>query len=74
MALVLTIRAGLIVRTITGLLSVNTGFNSQHVLATGIQLRRAKAGQAHPFFADLTQRVRLLPGIQAVAVPSSLPM
>ena len=73
-AFALTICAGLMVRTFAGLLAVDPGFNPQHVLATSIQLPGSKAGQAYPFFADLTQRVRPLPGIQAVAIASSLPM
>jgi len=73
-AFTLAICAGLMVRTFTGLLAVDPGFNPQHVLAIGMGLPGARADQAHPFFEDLAQRVRLLPGVQAVAVASSLPI
>jgi putative ABC transport system permease protein len=73
-AFVLTICAMLLVQTFAGLLAVDPGFDPQDVLATSIQLPRAKANDAYPFFANLTERVGRLPGVQAAAVASSLPM
>ena len=55
-AFTLAICAGLMVRTFTGLLAVDPGFNPQHVLAIGMGLPGARADQAHPFFEDLAQR------------------
>lgn len=74
-AFILTTCAGLMVRTFTGLLAVDPGFHPRNVLAAGIQLPNGKTGRgASLFFDNLTQRVRLLPGVQAVAVASSLPI
>lgn len=75
-AFVLTICAVLLVQTFTGLMAVDPGFNPRHLLATSIQLPAGKAdpGRASAFFADLRREIRGLPGVQGVAIGSSLPM
>jgi putative ABC transport system permease protein len=76
LALVLLIGSALMARTLAGLLRVETGFDPRAVLTMGISLPRHKYSSAavrRPFYESLFQKLRALPGVQAVAVDHSMP-
>lgn len=77
LALLLTVGAGLLVRSYSALRRVNPGFESAGVLTVSLQL----AGHQYDSVAALTafdgqlvERVRGLPGVSSVAISSSLPL
>ena len=75
LALVLLIGTGLMVRAFWKLLSVDTGFDSANVITMRIVLpasNYADKAKATAFWQALEQRVRGLPGIEAVAVADDL--
>jgi putative ABC transport system permease protein len=75
LALVLLIGTGLMVRAFWKLLSVDTGFDSANVITMRIVLpasNYADKAKATAFWQALEQRVRSLPGIEAVAVADDL--
>lgn len=77
LALVLVVSAGLMVRTISGLLNESLGFETDRVLTARITLPTAQYPewfQRHRFFEELTERVAALPGVQAVGLTSALPI
>jgi putative ABC transport system permease protein len=74
-ALVLVIGAGLLVRSFIAMNSVDRGFDANGVLALRVELPRvryAQDAQVAAFFDDLTSRLRALPGVQSVALGSSI--
>ena len=75
LSLVLLIGAGLMIRTLWQLRSVQPGFDSNNVLTVGVAIPRgrfaAPSGEIN-FFRDVLQRVKALPGVEdvgAVDVP-----
>ena len=76
-AVVLLIGAGLLVRSLFALQSVDPGFDSNHVLTVRIDLPRQKyAGEGKPakFFEELETRISSIPGVQTVGLITELPM
>lgn len=65
LSLLMLVAAGLFVRTLGNLQSVELGFNSENVLL--FQLDASKAGHREPeiatFYGDLLQRLRSVPGV-----------
>src|SRR5262245_47471665 len=78
LSLVLLAGAGLMLRTLYGLISVNPGFDPSKVLTAEINLsrvRRYAEPQQRAAFCDQTlQRLRSLPGVQSVGVTNQLPL
>lgn len=79
MALVLLIGAGLMIRSLAKLWSVNPGFNSKNVMAFGLSLPPSLMhANADAIRADLRQiddRMKSVPGIKAVSLSwASFPM
>jgi putative ABC transport system permease protein len=77
LAIVLLIGAGLLIRSFWKLQGVSPGFAPQNVLTAQIVLPRARYGepeQAARFFQQLSEQVRVLPGVQAVGAISILPL
>ncbi len=77
LSLVLLIGAGLMIKSLAGLLKVNPGFNPENTLTMNIALpgsRYANANRQIAFFQDVTQRVSSLPGAQSVGLISSAPL
>jgi predicted permease len=70
MSLLLLFAAGLFVRTLTNLQSVNVGFQRENLLL--FQLNARQAGHRGPemvrFFADLRKRLSAIPGVRNVSL------
>ena len=77
LALLLTIGAGLLVRSYAALQRVNPGFESAGVLAVGLQLaggRYDSVAVLTSFDQQLLERVRGIPGVQSAAITSTIPL
>ena len=77
MTLVLLVCAGLLIRTVMRLRSVDTGFNSQNILAMNIGLPSIKYPKPEnqiAFFKQVTERIAALPGVKAAGTTSVLPL
>jgi putative ABC transport system permease protein len=76
LALLLAAGAGLLIRSLTLLESVNPGFDPANLLTFHLSLPMAKYGNEaarQRFFEDLLGRVRALPGVEAATGDSFLP-
>jgi putative ABC transport system permease protein len=77
LAVVLTLGAGLLVRSFRELMDVDPGFDPRGVLATQIALSGAtydSASQQRLFFEQLIERVKALPGVEGAAVTTVPPL
>jgi len=77
LALVLTVGAGLLLRSYSQLASVDPGYRTEDVVTVAIELPRARysnGAQQSEFFIDLMNRVRNIPGVDGVGAVSYLPM
>jgi predicted permease len=76
LAVVLLIGTTLLVQTFVRLTSVRAGFTADRVLTMEVALPPLlyPGGAAATFFQDLTERVRALPGVEAVGITSGLPL
>jgi putative ABC transport system permease protein len=83
MATVLLIGAGLLVRSVVGLLNVPVGFETDHLLTARIALPRpndiARATYLEParriaFYRETLRRISALPGVEHVAMSSQIPL
>lgn len=74
-SLLLVVAAGLFVRTISNLHSVNLGFNAENVLIFSLDATQAgyKDAALKAFYKDLEQRFQTIPGVRA-ATSSDMPM
>jgi len=75
-AVVLLIGAGLLIRSLGRLQSVNPGFHPEHVLTMGIGLPDARytAQQQYAFFNQLKTRLDALPGVRSSSAVFPLPL
>jgi predicted permease len=76
-ALVLLVGAGLLLKSFARLQSVDPGFNPKNVLTMELALPVLKYPSGKPvgdFFAEATRRVKTLPGVEAAAFTSILPL
>jgi predicted permease len=77
LAFVLLTGAGLLVRTLWKLNSINPGFGSQGVLVAEIQLPKSRYGDdvsRTAFFQELIERIRAVPGVESAGGTSNLPL
>ncbi|MGH7524102.1 MAG: ADOP family duplicated permease [Gemmatimonadales bacterium] len=77
LALVLTLAAGLLVRSYRQLAEVNPGFDPDGVLAIAMNVPGARydnAAKISGFYDALVRRVAALPDVESAAVVSSLPL
>ncbi|MGC2660934.1 MAG: ABC transporter permease, partial [Bryobacteraceae bacterium] len=77
LALVLLVGAGLMMKSLFRLLSVDTGIRTEHVLTMQIDLRTAQYAKDPAilnFWDRLLAAVSQLPGIQATALGTNLPL
>ncbi len=77
LALVLTVGAGLMIRSLSMAMGVNPGFRPKHLFELTIWATRAQV--AHPeaaiiFFQQCIDRIRALPGVEAVGVAMNPPL
>ena len=77
LSLTLLVGAGLLLRSLSRLLTVSPGFDASHVLT----LRTSVLGQRYSdntilrqFFADAVKRLRALPGVESAAAASQIPL
>jgi putative ABC transport system permease protein len=76
LALMLLTSSGLLIKSFVRLQEVDPGIKPERVLTMEIPLPRARyaeSPQRAAFFQQLLERVKSVPGVQAVAVSSSLP-
>jgi putative ABC transport system permease protein len=77
MALVLSIGAGLMIKSLHKLQQVNLGFNPQNVLTMQLTLPRARytdQQKQRSFFNELIGKMETLPGVKSVGVVNFLPL
>ncbi|PWT91361.1 MAG: multidrug ABC transporter substrate-binding protein, partial [Blastocatellia bacterium] len=76
LSLVVLIAAGLVVRTLQRLQTMNPGFNTQNALMMsfdlGLQGYDESRGQA--FYRQLIDRVQSIPGVNSAAISNSIPL
>ncbi|HEX5735800.1 MAG TPA: ABC transporter permease [Blastocatellia bacterium] len=76
-ALVLLTGAGLMIRSFLLLQEVKPGFNPENLLTMRLRLPQTKysdAAQLTPFYQQLIERVRALPGVKTAGTVSHLPL
>jgi hypothetical protein len=73
LAVMLTIGAGLLVRSLRNLVSVNNGFDVDHIVAVDLDLRGSRTGDPRLLFHALVAAAETLPGVRAAAVSLLLP-
>jgi putative ABC transport system permease protein len=77
LTVVLLVCAGLLIRTISRLRSVDTGFNAKNILSMNIGLPAIKYPKPEnqiAFYKDVTDRIAALPGVKAAGITSVLPL
>ena len=72
-ALVLLTGAGLLVQSLSRLLAVDAGYDRDRVVAADILLHE-RPSEVQPFFVRLHERLRALPGVEAVGAIQSTPL
>jgi predicted permease len=75
MSMMLLVVAGLVIRAQSGISSADPGFETRQVLLVPLDVKAPRYTQdaAWSFYRTLEQRVRELPGVQAVCYASSAP-
>jgi predicted permease len=75
-SLVVLIAAGLVVRTLQQLQTMNPGFDPQNALTMSfdLSLQGYDEARGQQFYRQLTERVRALPGVKSAAVSSYVPL
>jgi putative ABC transport system permease protein len=77
LALILLVGAGLMMKSLYRLLSVDSGFRSEHVLKLEIDLRTSqydKDPAVIAFWQQALDRVRALPGVESAALGTDTPL
>src|ERR1043166_152873 len=76
LSLVVLIAAGLVVRTLQHLQTMNPGFNTNNGLMMSFDLGLQGYDEAHgqQFFRDVTARVQSMPGVQSAAIVNWVPL
>ncbi len=77
LSLVLLIGAGLMVRSLWNLQSLNPGFDARNVLTASIDVPHnqfTSPQQYNQFFDDVLNRIRSLPGVESAGVIDNLPL
>ena len=77
LALVLLVGASLLLKSFVRLQNVDPGFDPRNVLTMEVSLPVAKYARGKPvsdFYAEMIRRVQALPGVEAAALTSILPL
>jgi predicted permease len=74
--LVILVGGGLFVRTLRNLLEIDPGFRPENVLRVPLELPRQKydAEKSKQFYSELTDRLKALPGVEAVSLAGRTPL
>jgi putative ABC transport system permease protein len=76
-SIVLLIGAGLLIRSLASLMSVDLGFETTNLITGEIQLPRDSYGEFErriQFYTDLTRRLEAVPGVESVGLISQIPI
>lgn len=73
MAVVLTIGAGLLARSLQHLVTIDHGFAAEHLLAVDLYLRGSVTGDVRQLFRELVESAEAIPGVRSAAVAMRLP-
>jgi len=73
MAMLILVAAGLFVRTLANLESIQVGFNREKMLTFQLNARQAGHGDAQilPFYSDLRSRFAAIPGVRAASLSNA---
>ena len=77
LSLVLLIGAGLMIRSLAKLQTIDAGFDQHNVLTMNVQVNKkqfADATQQSQFFNQVFERVHAIPGVEAVGAVDDLPL
>ena len=77
LSIILLIGAGLMIRTLTNLMSTDLGFQRDHLLSMQISLPESRYGsaqQAAAFDRQLMSGVRQMPGVRSAMMTTAIPM
>jgi predicted permease len=75
LVMVLTVTGGLLLRSLTALLDVDPGFNPRGAMAIRVDpAGRLKGPDRLPFFNQVLEQVRIVPGVQSAAMTIHVPM
>src|SRR5439155_15756850 len=74
LALVLSVGAGLLVKSYWRVTHIDLGFSPENVQAVGVWASASNAAQRDAFYLELFERVRRLPGVESVAGVDFLPL
>jgi putative ABC transport system permease protein len=74
LSFVLVVGAGLMVRSVIALQRIYPGYDATNVLTFVLPAARPQAEQRAAFMTQVRDRLRALPGVQAVAATSSIPL
>jgi predicted permease len=77
LSLILLIGAGLLIRSYRLIVNANPGYNPRNVLSLRLALPASKYARPEAmaaFFREINERVKHLPGVEAVSTSYSLPM
>src|SRR5690348_5680792 len=81
-AVILMVGAGLLLRTLRGLLQENPGFNPTQVVTANIELPNPNESEGDPYLdiphraafdRELLRRMKTIPGVELAAITSALP-
>jgi putative ABC transport system permease protein len=72
-AVVLTISAGLLARSLHHLVTLDHGFAPEHLLAVDLYLRGGVTSDGRALFRDIIETAEAIPGVRAAAVTLRLP-
>ena len=77
LALILLVGAGLMIRSFSALQAIDPGFNPHNVLSMVVTVTGSKAAEPSrraPFYQQLLEQVRALPGVQSASAINHLPL
>jgi putative ABC transport system permease protein len=77
LSLVLLVGAGLMIRSLWKLQSIDPGFDARNVLTLNVGVNKKQflsPGQEAQFFSQVLERVRSLPGVQSAGAVDNLPL
>jgi predicted permease len=73
LAMVMLIGAGLLIRSVQRLFAIDPGFRTENLLLVAVDLPREAGNRNNQYFAQLTERVKALPGVESATTGFSPP-